>query len=304
MNAGAVSVIGLGSMGGPIARNLLAGGHAVTVFNRSRNKAEALAAMGARIADSPAQAVIPGGIVITMLSNDAALEEVTLGAEGFVDTLGPGGLHISMSTVSPATSHNLEARHAGRGSLFVAAPVFGRPEAAAARKLWICLSGTEAARARAKPILDELGQGIHEFGDSPYAANIVKLSGNFMILSAIEAMAEAMALCEKSGLERQSIHDFFANASFACPIYQNYGRILAERAYDQAGFALELGMKDIRLAREAAAAAKVPMPVADFLFLRLQDALDQGRGKLDWSAIELATAEAAGIAVFSSENKG
>lgn len=303
MGANAVAVVGLGNMGTPIARNLLASGYAVTVYNRSRDKAEPLAAEGAAIADSPAGAVTPGGVVISLLSNDTVLEQAVLGAGGFADALGQGGLHISMSTVSPETSRKLAEEHAKRGSLFVAAPVFGRPDAAAVRKLWICLSGSPEAKARALPILNELGQRVQDFGDAPGAANIVKLSGNFMILAAIEAMAETMALCEKNGIERQTVYDFFTSANFACPAYQSYGRIIAQRAYEPAGFVLELGMKDIRLARETAAASKVPMPVADFLFLRLQDAVAHGRSKLDWSAIELATAEAAGIPVPAPVSK-
>ena len=297
MNAEAVAVIGLGNMGSPIARNLLASGFTVTVFNRSRDKAEPLAALGAAVAESPAGAVRAGGVVISLLSNDSVLEEAVLGAGGFADALGEGGLHISMSTVSPETSRTLAAEHARRGSLFVAAPVFGRPDAAAARTLWICLSGSSAAKARARPILELLGQRVQDFGDASEAASVVKLSGNFMILSAIEAMAEAMALCEKNGIDRTAVYDFFTNANFACPVYRGYGRNIAGRVYEPAGFVLELGMKDIRLARETAAASGVPMPVADFLFLRLQDAVKQGRGKMDWSAIELATAEGAGISV-------
>ena len=293
-----LAVIGLGNMGAPVARNLLASGFSLSVYNRSRDKAEALAALGARRADSPAQAVVPGGVAITWMANDAALEAVTLGekgGEGFADTLGAGGLHLSMSTVSPETSRKLAKAHAERGSAFVAAPVFGRPDAAAARKLYICVSGASAAKARARPILDLLGQRVQDFGEAPGAANLVKLSGNFMIASAIEAMAEAMALCEKNGIDRAAIHDFFSNANFACPVYQNYGRVLAARAYEPAGFALELGMKDIRLTKESAAASAVPMPLAELLFLRLQDAARRGRGHFDWTAIELATAEAAGI---------
>ena len=295
MGSDAVAVIGLGNMGTPIARNLLASGFAVTVYNRSRAKTEPLAAAGATVAETPAAAATPGGIVITLLSNDTVLEETTLGAAGFVDALGPGGLHISMSTVSPETSRKLAEAHAKRGSLFVAAPVFGRPDAAAARKLWICLSGAPEAKARALPVLNLLGQRVQDFGDSPGAANVVKLSGNFMILAAIEAMAETMALCEKNGIDRQAVYEFFTGANFDCPVYRIYGHLLAQRAYAPAGFALELCMKDIRLARETAAASHVPMPIADFLFLRLQEAAANGRGKLDWSAIELTTAEAAGI---------
>ena len=301
MPTNSIAVIGLGNMGTPIARNLLTEGFALSVYNRSREKTEPLAALGAIVADSPAQAVLPGGVVVTLMANDAALEAVTLGEGGFAQRLGAGGLHISMSTVSPETSKRLAEAHARYGSLFVAAPVFGRPDAAAARKLYICASGSAEAKERAWPILSVLGQRVQDFGEAPGAANLVKLSGNFMIASAIEALAEAMALCEKNGIDRQTFYDFFTSANFACPVYQNYGRVLAARAYSPAGFALELGLKDIRLARESAAAAGVPMPFADLLFQRLQNAVARGDGQLDWSAIELATAEGAGILPAKAE---
>ena len=232
-----------------------------------------------------------------MLSNDAALDAVTFGPDGFSERLGAGGLHISMSTVAPATSRRLAQEHAERGSLFLSAPVFGRPEAAAAKKLWICQSGTAEAKMRARALLDALGQGVHDFGDDPGAANVVKLSGNFLILSAIEALAEALAMGEKSGIERQTLAGFLGQTIFSCPIYQNYGRILADRAFEPAGFKLELGMKDVRLVREVAEDAMVPMPLADLLHARLLAGLANGRGELDWTAMELSTAGDAGLAV-------
>lgn len=291
-----VAFIGLGSMGEPMARNLLAAGFAVAVFNRTKARAEVLAGEGAVVADLPSAAVRPGGIAVTMLANDAALEEVVLGEAGFIDTLGEGGLHISMSTVSPETSRKLARAHAQRGSRFLAAPVFGRPEAAAARKLWICQSGEAAAKEQARPILEALSQGIHDFGDDPGAASVVKLSGNFLILSAVEALAEALALGEKNGVDRAALASFYGQTIFACPIYQNYGRIVAGRLYEPAGFKLELGMKDVRLVRDTAESSVVPMPIADLLHARLLTGLAKGRAALDWTAIELSTAEDAGIA--------
>jgi 3-hydroxyisobutyrate dehydrogenase-like beta-hydroxyacid dehydrogenase len=234
---------------------------------------------------------------VTMLANDAALDAFTCGKLGFLERLGDGGLHISMSTVSPDTSRRLAQEHAARGSQFLAAPVFGRPEAAAARKLWICQSGAAAAKARARPLLEALGQGIHDFGDDPGAANVVKLSGNFLILAAIEALAEALALAEKSGIDRQAMAGFLGQTIFSCPIYQNYGRIVADRAYEPPGFTLELGMKDVKLVRDAAETAVLPMPIADLLHARLLSGLAKGRAKFDWTAIELSTADDAGIAV-------
>jgi 3-hydroxyisobutyrate dehydrogenase-like beta-hydroxyacid dehydrogenase len=295
MPAESVAFIGLGHMGAPMARNLLRGAFAVTVFNRSRAPAVALAEAGANVAASPSAAVVPGGVVMTMVSNDAALEAVALGDAGFADRLGEGGLHISMSTVSPQVSRRLAQEHARRGSLFLAAPVFGRPQAAQAKMLWICQSGAAEAKARAKPMLEALGQGIHDFGDDPGAANVVKLSGNFLILSAIGALAEALVLGEKNGIDRQALIAFLGQTIFACPIYQNYGRILAERAYESAGFKLELGMKDIRLVRDVAEDAVVPMPIADLLHARLLSSLAKGRGNLDWTAMELSVAEDAGL---------
>lgn len=294
MHDSSVTFIGLGAMGAPMASSVLRSGVALTVYNRSRERAAPLAAAGAKVADSVAAAVTPGGVVITMLANDAALLDVTLGDSGFADRLGAGGLHISMSTVSPETSHHLAAEHAKRGSLWLSAPVFGRPEAAAAQKLWICQSGAANAKARAKPLLEAMGQAIHDFGDEPGAANVVKLSGNFLILSAVEAMAEALTLAEKSGIDRQALAGFLGQTVFNCPIYQNYGRILAGQTYEPAGFKLELGMKDVRLVRDAAESATVPMPLADLLHARLLTSLAKGRGQLDWTAIEMVSAEDAG----------
>jgi 3-hydroxyisobutyrate dehydrogenase-like beta-hydroxyacid dehydrogenase len=290
-----IGFIGLGNMGARMARNLLEAGFKVTVYNRTRERAAALAASGATIADSPRDAVVPGGIVVTMLANDQALESVALGADGFVDALGKDGLHISMSTVSPETSRKLAQEHARRGSLFLASTVFGRPDVAAAGKLWICQSGPAAAKQRARPVLEVLGQSIHDFGEEPGAANVVKLSGNFLILSAIEALSEALALAQKNGIDRAALAGLFGQTMFACPVYQTYGRILAERAFEPAGFALKLGMKDMRLVRDTAEAALVPMPVADLVHAKLLSALAKGRGEMDWTAIELSTAEDAGI---------
>jgi 3-hydroxyisobutyrate dehydrogenase-like beta-hydroxyacid dehydrogenase len=292
-----IGFIGLGNMGGTMARNLLEAGFKVTVFNRTRERAVALAASGAAVADSPRAAVVSGGIVVTSLADDLALESVVFGENGFIDALGKDGLHISMSTVSPETSRKLAQEHAKRGSQFLAAPVFGRPDVAAARKLWICESGLAAAKQRAKPVLGVLGQGIYDFGEEPGAANVVKLTGNFLIMSAIEALSEALALAQKNGIDRTAMANLFGQTMFACPVYQTYGRIIAERAFEPAGFALKLGMKDMRLARETAEAVQVPMPVADLVRGRLLSALAKGRGNLDWSAIELSAAEDAGINV-------
>ncbi len=297
MDQSSTTFIGLGAMGTPMARNLLQAGHAVTVYNRTRSRSDALAAEGAKVADTPAAAVTPGGVIITMLANDAALEAITLGEDGFAGRLGKDGLHVSMSTVSPETSRRLARQHAARGSMFLAAPVFGRPEAAAARKLWVCQAGPAEAKQRAKPFLEALGQGIHDFGEDPGAANVVKLAGNFLIMSAIEGLSEALGLAEKNGVDRTELATFLGQTVFSCPVYQNYSLILAKRAFEPAGFKLELGMKDVRLVRDVAEKAELPMPIADLLHARLLGALAKGRAKLDWTAIELSTAEDGAIEV-------
>ena len=300
----ALGFIGLGQMGSAMASNLLAAGFPLSVFNRTQTVSDTFAKQAAlhqpafnqlKVASTAADAVSSGGIVLTMLANDAALESVCVGEQGFLERLGQGGIHLSMSTVAPETSRKLAIEHAKHGSLFVAAPVFGRPDAAAARKLWICQSGDVAAKMRLKPVLEALGQGVYDFGEDPGAANVIKLAGNFLIFSAVEALAEALALAEKNGLERKALTDFFGQTNFACPIYQNYGRILAERAFEPVGFKLELAAKDLRLAQAAATAADVPMPLAELLAGRFQEALLKGRGEMDCTAIEISTAEAAGL---------
>lgn len=282
-------------MGLPLARLLLKAGVQVRVYNRTRAKAEALRAEGALVVDTPAAAAQSGGVVISMLADDAALRATVCGESGLLAALGDGGLHISMSTVAPETTRELATLHAAHGSELLAAPVFGRPEAAAAQLLRICVSGAPAALERARPLLAAMGQSIHEFGPEVGAANVLKLSGNFMILAAVEAMAEAFALGEKNGLDRKAMNAFFGQTIFACPIYQNYGRIAAERAYAPPGFALPLGMKDVRLVRDVAEDSQVPMPLADLLHARLLTALAKGRTGLDWTAIELSSAEDAGL---------
>lgn len=289
MSATTVTFLGLGQMGLPMARNLIAAGFALRTYNRDRTKAAALEAEGAAVTDAPA--ALPGGIAVSMLANDAALEAVSLAPGGLVDTLGPGGLHISMSTVGPETSRALARAHAERGSLFLAAPVFGRPEAAAAKKLWICQAGAAAAKERAAPVLAALSQGVFDFGEDPGAAGVVKLAGNFLILSAIEALSEALALGEKHGVDRAALANLFAGTLFSCPIYQNYGRIVAERRFEPAGFKLELGLKDMRLVRDAAEAKDLPMPLADLLRARLLSGMAKGRAAQDWTAIERGSAE-------------
>jgi 3-hydroxyisobutyrate dehydrogenase-like beta-hydroxyacid dehydrogenase len=286
--------IGLGQMGQGMARNLVAAGYSVTVYNRTRAKAEPIAAMGAKIADAPVDAVTKGGVIVTMLSDDRTLEEVVRAGD-LAQRLGEGGIHLSMSTISPETARRLAQEHLKTGATYLAAPVFGRPEAAAARKLWICTSGPKAAKDRIRPILEAMGQGIFDFGEDPGAANLVKVAGNFLIAAAIEAIGEALALAEKNGVDRSALAEMLGRTLFAAPVYQGYGAAIANRRFSPAGFRLELGLKDLDLVLEVAAKSKTPMPLASMLHDRFIAALAKGRESLDWSAISMGANEDAGL---------
>jgi 3-hydroxyisobutyrate dehydrogenase-like beta-hydroxyacid dehydrogenase len=290
-----VGFVGLGLMGGPMAANLLKAGFDVTVYNRTAGKARALLEAGARVATVPGDVAAPGGIVVSMLADDNVLEALTAGADGFGERLGPGGLHLSMSTVSPQTSVRLAAWHAQRGSQYVAAPVFGRPPAAAAAKMWIVQSGEAAAKARARPVLEAMGQGLFDFGPDPGAANVVKLAGNFLIGCVLEGLAEAQTLAEKNGVERKALADFLAQTIFACPVYQNYAPVIAAGHSEQVLFLLRLGLKDVRLVQQIAAASHTPMPFANVVHDRLASAVAKGRGEMDWTALGLNVSEDAGL---------
>jgi 3-hydroxyisobutyrate dehydrogenase-like beta-hydroxyacid dehydrogenase len=292
---GAVGVVGLGGMGSGIASQLLAAGRRVRVYNRTPTAADPLVAKGAIRADTPADAVEPGGIIITMVANDAALEAVVGGDDGFLEKLGHGGIHISMSTISVALARSLAARHEAHGSDWVAAPVFGRPEAAASGKLWILQSGQAEAKERVRPVLEALSQGLFDIGEAPDAAPVGKIAGNFLIASATEAMGEAFTLLQKSGADARVFHEMMARSIFACPIYANYGRFILDRAFTPPGFKLSLGAKDVGLALGAAAETQTPMPLAGLLRDRFLSAMAQGRGELDWTSIALNAAADAGL---------
>src|SRR6185437_15821389 len=284
-------------MGSAMAGNLLKAGFKLQVYNRTQEKAAALGAQGARLVRQPGDAAESGGIVITMLANDRALEDVVGGDGGFVERLGPGGIHLSMSTVSPRLARRLAEQHRRYGVEYVAAPVFGRPEAAAARKLWICLSGSAMAKQRVRPILDSIGQGSFDFGEEPATAHIVKLIGNFLLASAIEGLAEALVLAEKNGIDRHKLTGILTGTLFACPAYQIYGRAIAQQRFRPAGFTVELGLKDIDLVLRTAADSTTPLPLAGLLHDRFLAAVAKGRGELDWSAVWLESAENAGLSV-------
>jgi 3-hydroxyisobutyrate dehydrogenase-like beta-hydroxyacid dehydrogenase len=288
-----IAFFGLGRMGAGMASRLVAAGHSVTVYNRTPEKVQSLVEQGAARAARPPEAVSAGGILITMVADDKAQDALV--DEAVLAALGEGGVHLAMSTVSPAGAEAARARHEAHGVHYLACPVFGRPDAAAAGKLWLCLAGPEAAKERVKGVLDALGQGVFDFGASPAAANVVKLSGNFLIAAAIEAMAEAFSLCEKNGVAVDRVHELLSQTLFACPIYQGYGRKIVDNSFSPAGFALALGSKDVRLLRDTARASEVPMPFAGLLEDRFLRSLANGRGGLDWTGIAEDARDAAGL---------
>lgn len=287
-----VGFIGLGRMGSGMASSLLRAGYEVTVYNRTPGRSGALAAQGARVAATVAHAC-DGEAVMTMLANDAAVEKLVLGPDGVVSHLPRGALHISSSTISVALSRRLAGAHASSGQRFVSAPVFGRPDAAAAARLFIVAAGEAAAREPAARLLRVLGQRTFFVSDKPEAANLVKLSGNFLTASVIESLGEALALVSQGGIDPAAYIDFLTATMFSAPVYRTYGQLLVERQFERSAFAAELGAKDIRLLLGAAEDLRVPMPVASLIHDRFLRLLAGGGAQLDWSALgDLAARDA------------
>lgn len=291
-----IGFIGLGSMGLNMAKNLIAAGYHLQVYNRTIEKADELEKSAVTICNSPAEAAQDVAAVITMLSDDDVVTKTVTDEDGILKSLQNGGVHISMSTISPDVSQRLSKLHQEAGSSYLAAPVFGRPEAAAARKLWICVSGSDADKQNVKPVLECLGQGIFDFGEDPGAANVVKIAGNFMIMSSLETMAEAFTLAEKFGLDRLKVAEFYGSTIFNAPIYQNYGKLIANKQYEPVGFKAKLGYKDARLAFKLAQQSKTPMPMGTLIHNRLLSALAKGLGDRDWvEAVGRGVGDDAGV---------
>jgi 3-hydroxyisobutyrate dehydrogenase-like beta-hydroxyacid dehydrogenase len=279
-----IGFIGLGHMGSGMAANLIRAGHEVAVYNRTPGKAEKLVDLGAK-ASTQASEVCHGEAVITMLSNDDAVESVVFAKQGILANLPKGAVHISSSTISVALSKRLATAHESAGQHFVAAPVFGRPEAAAEGKLFVMVGGVPEAVKICTPLFDVIGQKTFVMSERPEAANLVKLSGNFLIASVIEALGEAIALVGKGGLDKQDYLNLLTSTIFNVPIYKTYGGLIVGRKFEPAGFAAPLAQKDIRLALAAAEDLRVPMPIASLLRDRFLTLLAHGGDALDWSAI-------------------
>lgn len=290
-----IAFLGLGKMGAPMARHLLRAGHEMTVWNRTLAKAEALCSEGARVAPSPGEAAKQAEVVITMLADDDAVGSAVLHAGGVIESMPRGATHISMSTISVDLSRKMAEQHGQRGQHYIAAPVFGRPDAAEAGKLFIAAAGAPDVVERCMPILEALSQRVFVIGEQPEMANVVKVSGNFLIAAVIESLAEAIALVRKYGVDPHDYVDFLTNTLFAAPVYKTYGGLIADAKHETAGFALRLGLKDIRLALSAAEGVDASLPIASLVRDHILMAIGRGFDKQDWSVLGRLAAENAGL---------
>jgi 3-hydroxyisobutyrate dehydrogenase-like beta-hydroxyacid dehydrogenase len=286
--------IGLGAMGLPMARNLVKAGHELIVYNRTRSRAEALAGESVQVAASPPDAC-RAGIVLTMLADDPALESIAFAPGHLLDSLPPGGIHVSMGTISVELARQLAQAHSARSQSFVAAPVFGRPDAAEAQRLLVVAAGPSEAVERVRPLLEAVSRRLFVIGPDAAAASAVKLGGNFLIAAMLEALGEAFALVRKHGVDAAQFLEI-ANSLFQSPVYEGYGRIIVDRRFRPPGFPMRLGLKDARLILAAADAALVAMPLAGLVHDRLLAGVARGRGEADWSAFTELIAESAGLA--------
>jgi 3-hydroxyisobutyrate dehydrogenase-like beta-hydroxyacid dehydrogenase len=280
--------IGLGSLGTPIAINLKESGHELFVYNRTKSKTAPLAAKGAVVCDSIAALAKECSIVFTIVSDDAVLKGICGADDGLIKNLSPGSIHVSMSTILPQTAAELAAAHKTKDQHYLAAPVFGRPEAAAAKKLNYVISGDEAIRKKIEPLLkDAGGMGVFHFGDSFTAANTVKLCGNFLIASALEAIGESVELANQSGVNAADMWGMFSQTLFNTPVYHNYSNIILKQNFEPAAFSAKLGLKDMNLVLQQAESVNQQMPLAALLKNNMQQLVKNGKENIDWSAVSL-----------------
>jgi 3-hydroxyisobutyrate dehydrogenase-like beta-hydroxyacid dehydrogenase len=291
-----LAFVGLGAMGSAIAHNLLASGHALHVFNRHAAKAEPLRAAGATVATSPAEAARAADVVFTMVADDAALKAVTFGEQGIAAGLRPDAVHVCMSTIGVAAARELARQHASAGQHYVSAPVFGRPDAAAARKLHVMAAGADADLQKILPLLREVGQSANAVGPDPWQANLVKLIGNMLLVSMVETLGEACAMAEKTGVSPAKVVELLTGTLFTAPPYQAYGAAIAAKRFQPAGFALPLAQKDIRLMLAAGEEAGVALPIASLVRDRFLAARAAGAdANHDLAALALVALSEAGL---------
>jgi 3-hydroxyisobutyrate dehydrogenase-like beta-hydroxyacid dehydrogenase len=289
-----IAFIGLGRMGVGMARNLLRAGHSVAAFNRSREKAEALSADGARVANSPADACRDAEAVMTMVADDRAVEEIVFGNDGLASAMNKDCIHVSHSTISTALARRLTAEHVQRNQGYLSVPVFGRPEHAESKNLVVVAAGPTEFVDRCRPLFEAIGRQTFVIGTEPWQANVAKVCGNFMVISMIESLGEAYATLRKAGIAPEAFLEII-NSLMASPILALYGRIIAREQFEPAGFALKLGLKDVRLVLAAAEECAAPMPLASLVHDHLLSALAQGQGEMDWSSMAQVIARNAGL---------
>ncbi len=290
-----ISFLGAGQMGQAMVRRLLAAGHRVTVWNRTFATATPLAAEGAVVAATPAEAVTGCDVLVTMLFDDAAYEQTLAGSEGALAALSASSLHIACGTISVALSRRFAEEHARHGQDYVAAPVFGRPNVAAEGRLWIVAAGETAAVERARPLLGLLSRGISVVGNRPEQAHAVKLAGNFMITMMVQAMSEVVLLAEGQGIDPERTLETINSALFQSPFYAAYGDLLLH-APERPGATLDLGFKDLSLFLAAAQQVGVHPEFGTVIAERLRSARDAGLGREDWASGMLQAARAASAA--------
>jgi 3-hydroxyisobutyrate dehydrogenase-like beta-hydroxyacid dehydrogenase len=290
-----VGFIGLGNMGAGMSRNLIKAGHDLVVYNRTRSRVQEMQSLGAKVADSASEAAVGAEALITMLADDRAVQDVIFEPGAAIESLPEGAVHISMSTISVDLSRKLAKSHADKHQNYIAAPVFGRPDAAAAGKLFIVSAGPSESIEKCRSLFAAMGQKTVMINEDAPAANLIKLSGNFLTTTVIESLAECFALMRKAGVDPRRFLEVLTNSLFSAPVYKTYGAMIAAETFEPVGFKLPLGFKDNRLLLAAAEEASVPMPMASLMHDRFVAALAQGLENADWSAIARVTYRNAGL---------
>jgi 3-hydroxyisobutyrate dehydrogenase-like beta-hydroxyacid dehydrogenase len=290
-----IGFVGLGRMGLPMALNILKAGFPLWAYNRTKDKAVLLLEQGGKWASSLAELAASCDVLVSMVSNDDALNEIVEGPSGLMQASKKPLIHISMSTVSPDLSDSLEKKHKEKRIAFLAAPVTGRPERAREGSLWIFLAGDSKAKKTVSPILQAMSRKIFDLGERPSQASLFKLCNNFMILSLIETFSEAAAMLEKGGISTERAAEIWGSSLFDCLAFHSYTPMICKRSFAEGGFALNLGLKDIRLLQGCADRNQVPMPILSELHEKLLTSMNLGRGAFDWSAIALLARDLAGL---------
>jgi 3-hydroxyisobutyrate dehydrogenase-like beta-hydroxyacid dehydrogenase len=277
-----IAFLGLGKMGIAIARHLTQAGHELTVWNRTRERAKPLAALGARIAAAPAEAVAGAEAVFTMVMDDAALREI-LFDQGVLQAMPAGSIHVALSTISVALSDELTAEHHARKQKYLGSPVFGRPNVAEDGKLWVAVAGEAKAVEKVKPLIESFSRGVTVVSEKPSSAHALKLGGNFLITSMIAALSESMIYAEATGVDPKLFVETVNDAMFRSPFYESYGKIMLNPPAHPGG-TIAVGEKDTRLYRQAAHAASVKTPLGDLYYAHFERAINADMKEADWAA--------------------